>query len=109
ITAKSEAIVKAIKDATAKISGAKDALVLQDALKVSDAANKLQTKTDQAIADLIAKKPLIAKANQVGSVKSQLSTQKAGSEALSKAIVGKMPALAQSVAKAQSAKIGAAI
>ena len=110
--------VKSVSDAnvatvatepTADISGAADQLALQDAIQVSTAANALTSKTDGTIGDLIAKKALIAKANQSATVKTQLTNQKAAADALANAIVGKMPALAQSVAKSQSAKISASI
>jgi len=109
LISKSEAVATAIKDATTKISGAKDALALTDAIGVSKSANSLLTKTTTTIDDLISKKALISKAGQAATTKAQLSAQKSAADALAKAITDKMPAAAKSIAQSQAAKIGSAI
>jgi len=106
---KSEAVAGAIKDATAKIGAAKDALALVDAIGVSKSANDLLAKTTTTIDDLIAKKDLIVKAGEQASTKAQLTAQKAAADTLAKAITDKMPAAAKSIAQSQAAKIGSAI
>lgn len=109
LIAKSESVAKAIKDASGKITAAKDPLALTDALGVSKAANGLLAKTETTINDLTAKKDLIVKAKQGDTTKQQLTAQKTEADALAKAIVDKMPAAAKAIAQAQAAKIGTAI
>jgi hypothetical protein len=107
--AKSSAVEEAIKAATSAIKGSSAKLSLLDATGVSTAANTLISKTDTTISDLIAKKAIIVKYNQGGETKTQLTAQKAAADALAGAIVEKMPAAAQSIAKGQAAKVGTAI
>jgi hypothetical protein len=109
LISKSEAVAKAIKDATAKISASKDSLALTDALGVSSSANSLLAKTESTIGSLTAKKDLIAKAGELATTKAQLVAQKSAADGLATAITDKMPSAAKSIAKTQAGKIGSAI
>lgn len=106
---KSADVETAIKSASGSISKESAKLSLVDATSVSTAANELLTKTDAAITALISKKGVISKANQAGEAKTQLTAQKAAADGLVSAIVEKMPAAAQGIAKSQAAKVSASI
>src|ERR1700761_8133573 len=71
LSSKSSAIIAAIADATTPISASKE-LTLSEATGVLTPAKTLLTKTKKTIDDLISKKPIIAKAGQVATVKAQL-------------------------------------
>ncbi|KAF2673839.1 hypothetical protein BT63DRAFT_437439 [Microthyrium microscopicum] len=108
LVSKSEAVAKAITAATGKIGSAAE-VPLTDAISISTAANTLTSKTDKTITDLIEKKAIIAKVNEVATVKTQLNNQKTAADALAKAIVSKLPAAAKSIGESQAGKISASI
>jgi hydrophobic surface binding protein A len=105
LTAKSEAVAKAITAATAQINGIAKELSIVEAAGVLTPSKTLETKTKKTIDDLIAKKDLIAKAGQAGTVKAQLEAQAKGAKTLSDAVVSKMPSATKSIAQNQAKSI----
>jgi len=104
LTAKSDAVAKAITAATAQINAGKE-LSIVEAAGVLTPAKTLQTKTAKTITDLISKKDLISKAGQIATVKGQLTAQSAAAKGLSDAVVAKMPSATKSIAVNQAKSI----
>ena len=105
LSAKSAAIVKAIADATTTISASKE-LTLSEATGVLTPAKNLLTKTRKTVDDLISKKPIIVKAGQTATVKSQLEAQAKGAKGLADAVVSRMPSATKTIAQSQADAIG---
>jgi hypothetical protein len=104
LIAKSEAVAKAIAAATAQINQAKE-LTIVEAAGVLTPSKTLETKTKKTIDDLIAKKEIINKGGQGGTVKAQLTAQANGAKTLSDAVVSKMPSATKSIAQNQAKAI----
>jgi hypothetical protein len=105
LTTKAKAVEAAMKKATTDIKASPGDIAVAQALGVQTQASALGTLVKATIDDLIAKKPIIAKANQTGTVKANLASQKAASDDLVAAIVAQLPASIQSIAKTLSAGI----
>jgi hypothetical protein len=108
LTAQSGAVLAAIQGATAAIS-ASAALDVIGASSIVGPADHLVKETEKTIADLVAKKDVIAGAKQTALVLDQLKSQAAAAQQLADAITSKVPDATKEIAKSQSAKITAAI
>lgn len=109
LTAKSNAIAATINKATADITANTGSLGLSDSLSLPGESSKLTAKVTTLVNTFKAKKPIIVKNNQVGTVKAQLEKQKTAADGLAKAVVSKVPSAAQSIAQSQAKQIGDAI
>jgi hypothetical protein len=105
LLAKSKAIEDAMKKAITDIKASPGNIQTAQALQVQSQASALGNLVKATIDDLIAKKDVIQKANQVGTVKASLTSQKLASDDLVGAIVAQLPPALQSVAKTLSAGI----
>ncbi|KAF2404814.1 hypothetical protein EJ06DRAFT_220500 [Trichodelitschia bisporula] len=108
LDAKSKAIEDAL-DKAAKDTTAAQAIPLTGALQLQGPSGKLVTATKDVINALIAKKPIIEKAGFKADVKGSLTRQKAKSDALVKAIQGKLPAAVQSLVASATKDVGDAL
>lgn len=104
LKSKSAAVAAAITAATGNIkSGA--ALSIVEAANILAPSKVLLGQTKKVVDDLISKKAIIVKAGQAGTVKEQLSSQQTVADSLVAAIVSKVPAATQAIAKNQAAAI----
>jgi hypothetical protein len=101
LVSKSAAIQAAIQKAIDATSGSA-ALTVVEAANILTPAKHLQDATKKTVDDLIAKKDIIAKAGQTGTVKDQLSAQAVGAKSLSAALVSKVPAATKQIAQNQA-------
>jgi hypothetical protein len=104
LMAKADAVSAAIAAATASIGGSKE-LTIAEAAGVLAPAQTLLKQTKQLTDDLIAKKPIIVKANQAALVLKQLSSQLAAAKTLGSTIGSKVPAATRTLAEKQSGDI----
>jgi len=108
LTGKARGVLAALDAATAAISGAA-ALDIGGSASIVAPADHLVKETDKAIANLIAKKDIIAASKQTALVLQALKAQAASAQKLADAIGSKVPDAAKAIAVSQAGKISAAI
>jgi hypothetical protein len=101
----SGAILEEMKKGSAKISGSA-ALGIMDAAAVIGPSNTLSGKVEGVMAAMVGKKDAFQKLGVLTAVVDVLKEQKGGADELQKAILGKMPALAQPIAGPMAKQIG---
>jgi hypothetical protein len=104
VKSKSSGVAAAIQQATSNIK-AGAALSIVEAANILAPSKVLLGKTKKVIDDLIAKKAIITKAGQAGTVKEQLGNQQTVANDLVAAIISKVPAATQAIAKNQAGEI----
>jgi len=101
LTAKSNAILAALKDSATKIE-ATTPVTLTEAIQLSSKSAELSKGANAVVDALIAKKAIFDKAGQTPVVLKQLQDQLEATNAFAKALVSKLPSAVASVGNAQA-------
>lgn len=98
VQAAADELIATLKESKAKVEGS-DKLTLADALGLQEPIKGLQAKSEALLADLKKCKPEIERGGFCGLVRDSIGSVSAGSLALIKAVVDKVPTEAQPVAE----------
>lgn len=98
-------ILEQMKQAAAKISAGKS-LGLMDATSVIGPSNTLSAQVEAVMTAMVGKKAAFEKLGVLSAVVSTLNEQKQGADALAKAILEKMPAIAKPIAEPMAKQFG---